>query len=337
MSCIELFARCCTKKLESKAHHMPRSFSINFNKNNRRINTRKALHCIMIITSLNAASIALFVLGLAATIVANGVVASPELPSNRREIPKNNFMRVIHSDLFGEGRRLDGGDKSAPSFTSTMPFKWKENEEGTAQMILVDITSAPGRGDATLYFSSELEDTGGFSGTGCSSTGCSGWFDVSFLDIIENLSSVVSITPSVMITNSMNTHKLKCGEGEQPGACSSLQIPLIRETFPDLTGAGLTIGVISDSFNVNPKALTTYQKDKASGDLPGDVDIFKESEMGGEDEGRAMLQLIYDIAPDAKLKFHTNGGGLHSFAAAIRKLAEEGCDVILDDVGKCKI
>ena len=205
----------------------------------------------MIVTSLNAS---LLFFGFAATIVAN-------VASEPREPRKNSFMHKIYSELLVEERRLDDG-----GFISTMPFKWKKNEKGTAHMILVDITSAPGRGDATKYFRSELEATGGFSGTGCSSTGCSGWFDVSFLDNIENLSSVVSITPSMVTTRRATINGLKCGEGSQPGACASLQIPLIRDAFPDLTGAGLTIGVLSDSFNVNLEAITRYEDDIESHD-----------------------------------------------------------------------
>ncbi|MCS3823592.1 hypothetical protein GGP92_002301 [Salinibacter ruber] len=46
-----------------------------------------------------------------------------------------------------------------------------------------------------------------------------------------------------------------------------------------------------------------------------------------------MLQLIHDIAPGARLGFHTAFDGLAGFAQGIRELADAGCTVIVDDVG----
>jgi len=53
----------------------------------------------------------------------------------------------------------------------------------------------------------------------------------------------------------------------------------------------------------------------------------------GLDEGRAMLQLIHDLAPGAQLFFHTAIEGPQDFADGINALAEAGCDVIVDDIG----
>ena len=50
--------------------------------------------------------------------------------------------------------------------------------------------------------------------------------------------------------------------------------------------------------------------------------------------GQSDSQLIHDIAPEAKLKFHTAFLGQFDFANGIRELANAGCDVIVDDVGK---
>jgi hypothetical protein len=111
---------------------------------------------------------------------------------------------------------------------------------------------------------------------------------------------------------------------------------------PGIDGRGITVGALSDSFdeattdvNGNPLAIHAAQ-DVASGDLPPDVKVVEDSTQGA-DEGRAMLQIVHDIAPRAKECFATaNGGDLH-FADNIRKLADPNgqcrADVITDDVG----
>eukprot|EP00977_Amphora_coffeiformis_P005560 scaffold1170_cov174-Amphora_coffeaeformis.AAC.44 len=111
----------------------------------------------------------------------------------------------------------------------------------------------------------------------------------------------------------------------------------------DLTGKGVLVCVISDSYNCageQGKTLTNEADDVASGDLPDDVRVFRdvESTDGGEydvcsDEGRAMVQLVHDIAPGANLGFYAGSFGLADFARAIVQLGEEECcDVIVDDL-----
>lgn len=52
----------------------------------------------------------------------------------------------------------------------------------------------------------------------------------------------------------------------------------------------------------------------------------------GTDEGRAMLQIAYDVAPNANLAFATAHGGKFGLAAAINALRDAGATVIVDDV-----
>jgi subtilisin family serine protease len=110
-----------------------------------------------------------------------------------------------------------------------------------------------------------------------------------------------------------------------------------RSTF-GFNGTGVTVGVLSDSYNSRGGAAS----DIANGDLPGTgnplgkttpVNVLQESSTGGIDEGRAMLQLIHDVAPGAELAFATAHGGEANFAKNIRQLATEaGADVIVDDI-----
>jgi Subtilase family len=120
-----------------------------------------------------------------------------------------------------------------------------------------------------------------------------------------------------------------------------------------ISGQGMTIGVLSDSYNtadfdVFGEPLNIHAEDDiASGDLPGagnernsqPVVVIQDGSNPetDTDEGRGMLQIVHDVAPDAKLCFATAFGGDVGFADNIRKLADPAgpchADVIVDDVG----
>src|SRR5262249_32391388 len=71
-------------------------------------------------------------------------------------------------------------------------------------------------------------------------------------------------------------------------------------TMFGLDGSGVTVGVLSDSFNCMGGAAG----DVASGDLsPVNVTSEISSCTGATDEGRAMLQIVHDVAPGASLSF----------------------------------
>jgi hypothetical protein len=113
-----------------------------------------------------------------------------------------------------------------------------------------------------------------------------------------------------------------------------------REGF-EFDGSDVTVGILSDSFNRDTAADTHAPADVASGDLPGKgnpcghmtpVQVVDDSEANGEDEGRAMAQIVHDLAPGASIAFASAFRGELSFAENIKKLAEEGAEVIADDV-----
>ncbi len=89
-------------------------------------------------------------------------------------------------------------------------------------------------------------------------------------------------------------------------------------------GAGVKIGVISDGVDHISQA-------KATGDLPSSVSVLDNSY--GGDEGTAMLEIIYDMAPGAQLYFHEGGMDLLEFNHAYDDLIAAGCKVIVDDLG----
>jgi hypothetical protein len=104
----------------------------------------------------------------------------------------------------------------------------------------------------------------------------------------------------------------------------------VRNTLPAaFSGIGVRVGVLSDSYNI----LGGAAADVAGGDLPaGGVTVVQEGGAGNTDEGRAMLQLVHDLAPGSPLSFATANGGHGNFANNIAALAAGGSRVIVDDI-----
>lgn len=100
-------------------------------------------------------------------------------------------------------------------------------------------------------------------------------------------------------------------------------------TTTPITGAGVKVGIISTSFNV----LGGAAADVAHGYLPADgVTVLREGAVGNDDEGRAMAELVHQIAPDSSLYFASTGNGVDDFASSVEALVAAGCTVIVDDI-----
>ncbi len=114
-------------------------------------------------------------------------------------------------------------------------------------------------------------------------------------------------------------------------------------------GSGITVGVLSDSYNTFGEG--SAEEDVATGDLPGPgnpvnskpVVVLQDGlDPTDIDEGRAMAQIVHDMAPKARIGFATADGGQLNFADNIRSLAGLPgaphavagfkADVIVDDV-----
>lgn len=112
----------------------------------------------------------------------------------------------------------------------------------------------------------------------------------------------------------------------------------------DLTvdGAGTTVGTLSDSYD----CLGGAAGEVATLDLPAGVVVLDDTACPEGDEGRAMMQIIADVAPGVSQGFHTAFNGQADFALGIEELAgcppgsALGCspapgfvaDVIVDDI-----
>jgi len=152
----------------------------------------------------------------------------------------------------------------------------------------------------------------------------------------------ISVLDEAATLSSLNTMRASAGGGGVGAVTSqgdvALQTDEVRSDL-DVDGSGVKTCVLSDSYD---GAFTSAEcasennvcasDDVDSGDLPPDVDVVQEAD--GADEGRAMLQIVHDIAPGAPLGFHTTLGGLANYANAISTLADPNgadCDVLVDD------
>ena len=104
----------------------------------------------------------------------------------------------------------------------------------------------------------------------------------------------------------------------------------VRETF-NAAGNGIKIGVLSDSSR-------GLGKSQANGNLPKDVTVLPgqsgiQTDASDIGEGTAMMEIIYDLAPESKLFFASAFESPEQFAQNILDLRfKYGCDIIVDDV-----
>jgi hypothetical protein len=143
----------------------------------------------------------------------------------------------------------------------------------------------------------------------------------------------------------------------------------LRSAHPGLDGSGISVGILSDSYDcyavyaqpgsgVSASGNAGYASngftadastDMSTGDLPasGAINVLEEAgavnkatcmDFGAPyllpygDEGRAMMQIVHDVAPGASLAFHTAVESAADFASGIQALTSAGVNVIADDV-----
>jgi hypothetical protein len=109
----------------------------------------------------------------------------------------------------------------------------------------------------------------------------------------------------------------------------------IARSVTGLTGAGVIVGIISDSFNNAASSLgytDTENTDEASGDLPASVSVLQEDALPATDEGRAIAQVIYDSAPGVQIDFYSGASSQQAIAGGIAALQQAGAKVIINDI-----
>ena len=163
-------------------------------------------------------------------------------------------------------------------------------------------------------------------------TSVSGMVAPALLESISKLDPLRFVRPNMAKTNV----GLTTSQGDRAQRSN-----LARGLF-NVDGRNVRVGVLSDSYNCSPSALvpgerfTNAAQDIASNDLPADVlvleDLSPVPSFACSDEGRAMMQIIHDVAPGAPLAFATAFNGQEAFGQSIIDLAAAGSKVIVDDV-----
>jgi hypothetical protein len=170
------------------------------------------------------------------------------------------------------------------------------------------------------------------------------YFPISSLLDLNNFSQEINFVR--VLSPNVNNAGIVTSQGD--GAQRS---DLVRDAFrierdgevAPVDGAGIKIGVLSDSYNTQPfTGKSKAEVDVENGDLPGllnpngylsEVEVLKEFPFGeGFDEGRAMLQIVHDVAPGADLAFHTGVVSPRDFELGVKALQDAGCTVIVDDI-----
>jgi hypothetical protein len=110
---------------------------------------------------------------------------------------------------------------------------------------------------------------------------------------------------------------------------TAMRADIARGAFA-VNGTGVTVGVLSDSFNCLGGAAAGV----ATGDLPAGIVVLEEISncTGATDEARALAEIVHDVAPGAAIAVHTAANGQANFAQGIVDLANAGARVITDDV-----
>jgi len=149
-----------------------------------------------------------------------------------------------------------------------------------------------------------------------------GFLPLGELETIATMEDTISVLP-VWMENDTDAQGSEANEAE-----TVLQTDFLSGLL-EVDGIGVTVGVVSDSANLVSGGISASQ---ATGDLPPLVPVLIPGPAGSIDEGRAMMELIYDIAPGAHLVFASGSGGDASMGAAIDVLAAAGADIIVDDL-----
>ncbi|MCU7922946.1 MAG: S8 family serine peptidase [Candidatus Thiodiazotropha sp. (ex Dulcina madagascariensis)] len=223
---------------------------------------------------------------------------------------QNNKTTKLRPELIKKLHKSEA--QSTAQIPSSMLFTKQKSKQ---QLVLVD---AIAKGAPKILLDDLI--TLGLQSAGIHGRIISGRLPLSAFDKLDSLESLNEIRLSRIITE----HGSVTSKGSR-----AMKSDLARQYF-GVDGSGVTIGIISDSYN----CLGGASKDKQSEDLPEQIVSVEDALdcTGKTDEGRALMQIIHDVAPGAGLIFQSGANGLANTANAILALAfDYKADIIVDD------
>ena len=233
--------------------------------------------------------------------------------------------------------------------------RFHQAPDGTPMVLIDAITRGDGLQLKSMLVNMGLQHASQFSND------VSGWLPVSQLDAVTQQVELHSIRAAMPYTRTGATTT----QGD-----FVMNAPAVRANN-SLSGNGVKVGIMSDSYNcyaayaiaangvpagghngyANENGITTTAAgDISTNDIPSGVVVNEESntnvakannscfdfgtaQLPFGDEGRAMMQIVHDVAPGASLAFYPAIFGQADFANGITTLAGQGAKVIADDVG----
>jgi hypothetical protein len=252
----------------------------------------------------------------------------------------------VLADLSRHLTRVRPAHQLADLHSLSPAAKFTQRSPKATPLVLVDAVT---RGDPQRL-QAALEGLG-LEGASVYANDVGGWLPVTAIAAAAARGELVSIRAALPHTRGVVALQ---GDYVQHSA-------LVRSSYAGISGAGITVGVLSDSFNCYaayalpgsgvpvsgnegyaPNGFTAdYATDQSTGALPAGVDVLQEADClhYGQptqtpftDEGRAMLQVVYAVAPGAGLAFYGPSSEA-DFANGIQALATAGAKVVADDLG----
>ena len=272
-------------------------------------------------------------------------VSGSRSDAQRREGSADKLDSVL-ADLARHAGRARPGHVLADLHALSPAARFVQNARNAPALVLIDATA---RGDPQALQNALAEL--GLEHATVYANDVGGWLPVTQIEAAAARDEVLSVRAALP--------RARTGAALSQGDYAQ-RSDVVRSAYPTLTGAGVTVGVLSDSFNCYATYASSgvpasgnagyaangfaadYATDMATADLPADVHVLQEANClnyGAPtlrpfgDEGRAMLQIVHDVAPGASLAFYTAENSEAAFAAGIGSLAAAGAKVIADDVG----
>lgn len=222
----------------------------------------------------------------------------------------------------------------SPQLSGTLFEIWQRGQESTVRERSAVATKGSDPiyevdGDRVLILAASATHTGAELAKGLTSLGATvtahsefsvnAWVPVNVLPELGNL-------PELTIATAETRGKFLAGSVDTQG--DALMRANDLRTRYGFQGNGQSIAVISDSYN----RLVGAAADVASNDLWPVTVVAESQATTNSDEGRAMLQIVHDIASNANLLFATALGGQNAFANNIQAVFNAGARVFVDDV-----